>query len=135
MAVRGDAVDDGTHRQPLGRVGVRELKEHTSEVVRRVREDHETVDITFRGEVVARLVPVGGGQPLPDRAARDDWWRREDILRAGEGQGQQGWTQADREAVLARWDAHRELAEEIGAGWPDGLSAVDAVGEGREERW
>lgn len=36
----------------------RELKEHTSEIVRRVREDKEFIDITDQGVVVARLVPM-----------------------------------------------------------------------------
>ena len=39
-------------------VGIRALKTHTSEIIRRVREDGESVEITYRGEVVARLVPV-----------------------------------------------------------------------------
>ena len=43
----------------MATVGVRELKERTSEVLRRVRERGEEVDVTFRGRVVARVVPVG----------------------------------------------------------------------------
>lgn len=39
-------------------VGVRELKTKTSRVLKRVREKHETVDITYRGQVIARIVPV-----------------------------------------------------------------------------
>jgi prevent-host-death family protein len=39
-------------------VGVRELKTNTSELVRRVREEGEIIDITYYGEVVARLIPV-----------------------------------------------------------------------------
>jgi prevent-host-death family protein len=39
-------------------VGIRELKTNTSEIVRRVRELGEVVDITLRGEVVARLIPA-----------------------------------------------------------------------------
>jgi prevent-host-death family protein len=39
-------------------VGIRELNARTSEIIRRVRERGEVVDITYRGEVVARLVPV-----------------------------------------------------------------------------
>jgi prevent-host-death family protein len=42
-------------------VGVRELKERTSKVLRRVRERGEAVDVTFHGRVVARLVPVEQG--------------------------------------------------------------------------
>lgn len=80
-------------------VGVRELKEHTSRVLRRVREGRGTIDVTYRGKVVARLVPV-------DEAPRD--------LAAY-------WTDIDR------------LAAEIGARWPAGVSASDAVAEGRRE--
>ena len=47
-------------------VGIRELKTYTSEVVRRVREEGESIDITYHGEVVARLVPVA---PLVPEAA------------------------------------------------------------------
>lgn len=39
-------------------VGIRELKTHTSEIMRRVRERGEVIDITFHGQVVARLVPA-----------------------------------------------------------------------------
>ena len=39
-------------------VGVRELKTNASELVRRVREGGEIIDITYYGEVVARLIPV-----------------------------------------------------------------------------
>jgi prevent-host-death family protein len=42
----------------MASVGVRELKQRTSEVLRRVRDGAEEVEITFRGRVVARLVPV-----------------------------------------------------------------------------
>jgi prevent-host-death family protein len=41
----------------MSSVGVRELKEHASEIVRRVREDGETIDVTYRGEIVATIVP------------------------------------------------------------------------------
>lgn len=42
----------------MSKVGVRELSEHTSEIVRRVREDKEVIELTFRGEVVASIKPV-----------------------------------------------------------------------------
>lgn len=44
-------------------VGIRELKQETSKVLRRVRENGETIDITYHGEVVARLVPVKLPEP------------------------------------------------------------------------
>jgi prevent-host-death family protein len=46
----------------MGSVGVRELKAHTSQVLRRVRERGEEIDVTYRGRVVARLIPVRGGR-------------------------------------------------------------------------
>jgi prevent-host-death family protein len=42
----------------MERIGVRELKEHMSEILRRVREEQGMYEITFRGRAVARLVPV-----------------------------------------------------------------------------
>jgi len=39
-------------------VGVRELKQRTSELIRLVREQGKEVRITYRGEVVALLIPV-----------------------------------------------------------------------------
>jgi prevent-host-death family protein len=39
-------------------VGVRELKASASRILRRVRERGEEVQVTYRGRVVARLVPV-----------------------------------------------------------------------------
>ncbi len=42
----------------MSEVGVRELKTNASELVRQVREDGAIIDITYYGEVVARLIPV-----------------------------------------------------------------------------
>lgn len=56
----------------MSSVGVRELKEHASEIVRRVREDGETIDITFRGEVVATIEP----KRKPSQEERDAFWER-----------------------------------------------------------
>lgn len=83
-------------------VGIRELKANTSEIVRRVRERGEIIDITYHGEVVARLVPVQPPSTPPDVMA----------------------------ALLADLD---QLAAEIAAAWPEGVSAVDAVREARRD--
>jgi len=48
-------------------VGVRDLKLRTSEIVRLVREGHEPVDVTYRGRVVARIVPID------DHVTNDAW--------------------------------------------------------------
>ena len=37
---------------------VRELKERIGEILRMVHEDGETIEVTNRGKVIARLVPV-----------------------------------------------------------------------------
>jgi prevent-host-death family protein len=60
------------------RVGIRELKTHASEILRRVRERQETIAITHRGEVIARLEPV---RPAP-RVEEDltNYWAEFDQL-------------------------------------------------------
>ena len=86
-------------------VGVRELKEQTSQILRRVREGRETIAVTYRGKVVARLVPVE--EPAVGRVDQ---------------------------AELARlWADIDQLAAEIGARWPAGVSAVDAVRDVRRD--
>lgn len=46
-------------------IGIRELKEQTSKVLKRVREQGETIEITYRGKPIARLVPAT--MPKPDK--------------------------------------------------------------------
>lgn len=40
------------------KIGIRELKGRAPQVVREVRESGKAVDITYRGEIVARLSPA-----------------------------------------------------------------------------
>lgn len=61
----------------MASVGVRELKQLTSEVLRRVREDGEEIDVTYRGRVVARLVPV---RVRPARRRSRSPWRGIDAV-------------------------------------------------------
>jgi prevent-host-death family protein len=58
-------------------IGVRELKAHASEILRRVEEDGEIIDVTRRGAVIARLVPVS--RPV-DRASMKRVWEERDRL-------------------------------------------------------
>lgn len=44
-------------------IGIRELKEQTSKLLRRVREQGETIEITYRGKPVARLIPTEKVRP------------------------------------------------------------------------
>ena len=80
----------------------RQLKAKTNAILRRVRERGESIEITRRGRVVARLVPA---EPAP----------------RGGGDLSELWADIDR------------LAKEIGASWPAGVNAVEAVREGRRE--
>jgi prevent-host-death family protein len=77
-------------------VGIRELKQNASELIRMVRETNNEVQVTYRGKVVARLIPVERSTPSGETEA---------------------WAQLD------------QLAVEIGANWPKGLSAAEAVSE------
>jgi len=83
-------------------IGVRELKERASQVLRRVRERREEIEVTHHGRVVARLIPVSRERPRPRASAA-------------------AWTTLDR------------VAREIGARWPKGRSAANAVREGRRD--
>ena len=78
-------------------VGIRELKQQASELVRMVRETGKEVQVTYHGQVVALLIPVQQG-------------------RKNDGKD---WAKLDN------------LAAQIGARWPKGVSAADAVAEAR----
>ena len=79
-------------------VGIRELKQQASELVRMVRETGKEVQVTYHGQVVALLIPVKPTRKEVDADA---------------------WTKLDN------------LAAEIGARWPKGVSAADAVTKAR----
>ena len=65
----------------MGEIGIRELKQRASEILRQVREEQETFTVTYRGKVVARLVPA---EDTPtERARASAIWMRMDEL-AGE---------------------------------------------------
>ncbi|MDT4965246.1 MAG: hypothetical protein QOF87_4893 [Pseudonocardiales bacterium] len=68
-------------------VGLRELRQDASELVRRV-ENGEQIDITVSGRLAARLVP----------AAPKIWRRWEDVADAFAGPGDPAWQQ-DRDLI------------------------------------
>ena len=78
-------------------VGVRELKQQTSEIIRRVRERGDEIQVTHHGKVVARILPVA----------------------------------PSHEETKQAWDNLDNLAAKIGQHWPKGISAAEAVTEGR----
>ena len=82
-------------------VGVRELKIHASEIVRKVREEGVRYTITYRGQPVGVLMPVDEAGP-PSADAQPDAW--EELVRLG---------------------------EEIGRGWKSEKSSVEIISEMR----
>lgn len=74
-------------------VGIRELKQQTSELIRRVRETGDEIYVTHRGKVVARIIPIA---PTPEQEA-----------------GQ--WDDLDRLAqeIGKRWPAGTSAAEAV----------------------
>lgn len=84
-------------------IGVRELKARASRILRDLQQRGQEVEITHRGRVVARLVPVTDRRDQNSAAAA------------------RAWSSLDR------------VAREIGARWPRGRSAAAAVREIRRE--
>ena len=84
-------------------VGIKQLNRDTSAVMRRVRDHQETLEVTYRGKVVAHIVPVPSSNEIPIR----NW---EDV-----------------------WEDMNRLSVRTTERWPEGMSAVDAVREQRRE--
>jgi len=84
-------------------IGVRELREQTSEVIRRVRQDLAEYVVTYQGRPVAVILPLD-----IERAEKE-------MVRAG------------KEAVLGNWERYERLAEELRRAWPADLSTQDVV--------
>ena len=60
-------------------VGIRELKQQASELVRQVRENGSSVQITYHGKVVALLIPV---EQTTDSSEEAQAWAELDELAA-----------------------------------------------------
>jgi len=50
-------------------IGIRELKEHTGQILRRVRINREEFQVAHHGRVVARLVPATPPEVTPEDVA------------------------------------------------------------------
>jgi len=60
-------------------VGIRELRQSATQILRRVREKGEEIQVTYRGQVVALLVPV---KPKSTRRKSSAAWADLDQLAA-----------------------------------------------------
>ena len=86
-------------------IGVRELREHTAEVLRRIKEESAEYIITCQGEPVAILLPV-------DAAAMEAA-----MLRAG------------KESAVKAWDTYEKALQQARQKWPKGISSQDVIDE------
>jgi len=95
----------------MPRVGIRELKNDASAIIRAVREERTEYIVTYHGQAVAMIVPIDEalvGQEterrLAEARAHADYWARLD-----------------------------ELAAEIAAAWQSDKSAVELIDEQRRD--
>lgn len=89
-------------------IGVRELRERTTEVLRQVREERAEYVITHQGRPVAVLLPVASEHV---EAA---------MLHAAKG------------AAATAWDAYAQVAESLRDAWPSDQSTQAVLDDIRE---
>jgi prevent-host-death family protein len=87
----------------MAMIGVRELRQQTSEVIRRVREEGAEYVVTYQGRPVAIILPL-------------DTERSEAEM-----------VQAGKKAVLGDWETYERLAQELRRVWPSELSTQDLI--------
>ena len=71
---------------PVRRVPIRELQQHAARVIKELTEAEEMAEITSRGQVVARLIPVS-----PVERAFAEMVERGDVIPAKDPGGLDGW--------------------------------------------
>lgn len=84
-------------------IGVREMRQQASEVIRRVREEKAEYVITYQGRPVAILLPLDTEQA------------EEEMVQAG------------KRTVLDSWARYERLAAELRQTWPADLSTQDLL--------
>ena len=90
----------------MKRIGVRQLKNEATRIVREVREERAEYIVTVNGEPVATIRPFEG-----EEEAGEHW----------------------EDQALRELDELEELAERVGKAWKSPLSAAEAVAEQRRE--
>ena len=93
----------------MARVGVRELKNRATEIIRAVRENQTEYVVTYHGRPVAVLLPV------------DEAWLEAEAKRAAEAvtPGDDVWAELE------------EIRQEIGRSWQSEKTAVELISEQR----
>ena len=84
-------------------IGVRDLRQQTSEVIRRVREEGAEYVVTYQGRPVAIILPLD-----TERAEAE-------MVRAG------------KKAVSGDWEQYEQIAQEIRDACPADLATEDLI--------
>ena len=90
-------------------IGIRELRERASEVIRRVREEKAEYIITYQGQPVAVLLPV-------DTEAVET-----------------AMLQAGKLSSAAGWQAYQRLADALRKDWPADQSSQTVLDDVRDK--
>jgi len=86
-------------------IGVRELREHTTEVLRHVREEKAEYVVTYQGRPIALLLPVNM-----------------ETMEAA-------MIEAGKQSVVGGWEAYARLAEQARKVWLTEQSSQDLLDE------
>ncbi|MBN1937808.1 MAG: type II toxin-antitoxin system Phd/YefM family antitoxin [Anaerolineae bacterium] len=84
-------------------IGVRELREQASELIRRVREEQAEYVITYQGRPVAVLLPLNAAQAEVEMV------------------------QAGKRVISNSWEQYERLAQDLREHWPADLSTQDVL--------
>jgi prevent-host-death family protein len=79
----------------MATVSIRELKAHLSEIIRRVDERRETVEVTRGGKVIVRIEPVAN---VPSEEEIERFWAQH--MRLAEELGERWAGEPDSTAVI-----------------------------------
>lgn len=79
-------LEEPSEAAPVRKVAIRELQQHASKVIRELAEAEETAEITSRGQVIARLIPVS-----PAERAFAEMLERGEVIPAKTPGGLVGW--------------------------------------------
>jgi prevent-host-death family protein len=88
-------------------IGVRELRQRTAEVLRRVREEKAEYVITYQGRPTALLLPVDTGAV------------------------EAAMVEASKQAVAGGWEACVRVAEQVRQAWPAERATQEVLDEVR----
>jgi len=100
-------VTEPKSEMPVRRIAIREFQQHAARVIRELADAEEIAEITNRGRVIARLIPVS-----PAERAFAEMIERGEIVPARNPSGLVGWKPlpagSDRKSLSAELMAMRE---------------------------